>query len=85
MSITFLLENRTQYRHLLDTQLANGACLLQEDRSEGEIKAKLMTVNYCIKTLNVLLQKLEDVGEKMSIVVEGQEGEAEIIDLIKDD
>ena len=44
-----------------------------------------MKVNNCIKTLDELQQKLEDVGEKMSIVVGGQEGGAEIIDLIKDD
>ena len=85
MSISYLQESRTLYRKLLETELAKGSFLLQKGREIGDIKDVLQNVNSCISKLNNLQQNLEDVGEKMLIVIEGQEGEGEIIDLIQDD
>ena len=85
MSISYLQESRTLYRKLLETELAKGSFLLQKGRVIGDIKDVLQNVNSCISKLNNLQQNLEDVGERMSIVIEGQEGEGEIIDLIQDD
>ena len=85
MSISFLKGNRTRYRNLLDKELGKGNHLLQEDREQGEIKVLLKNVNNCINRLNDFQQKLEDTEERLSKEMDGQEGEEEIADLIKDD
>ena len=85
MSVSSLQDRRIEYRNLLDTELAKGTYLLQKDRTQGEIEAYLKDVITCINSLDALQEKLENVGERLSIVVEGQEGEAEIIGLIQDD
>ena len=42
-------------------------------------------MNNCINRLNDFQQKLEDTGIRMSTVIDGQNGEDEILELIKDD
>ena len=85
MSISFLKGNRARYRNLRDKELGKGNHLLQEDREQGEIKVLLKNVNNCINRLNDFQQKLEDTDERLSKEMDGQEGEEEIADLIKDD
>ena len=83
MSISLLKGNRTRYRNLLEKEL--GKAKFHEDDREGEIKVLIKIVNNCINRLNVFQQKLEDTGLSMSTVIDGQEGEDEILELIKDD
>ena len=75
MSIDSLQDRREGYINLLDTELAKGTYLLQKDRPQGEIEAYLKDVIHCINSLDALREKLENVGERLSIVVEGQRGE----------
>ena len=85
MSISLFKGNRTRYRNLLEEALGKAKYLLEDYREEGEIKVLIKVVNNCITRLNVFQQKLEDTGLSMSTVVDGQEGEDEILELIKDD
>ena len=85
MSISLLKGNRTRYRYLLEQELGKAKHLLEDDREDGEIKVLIKNVNNCINRLNVFQQKLEDTGLSMSTVVDGQEGEDEILEMIKDD
>ena len=85
MSVSSLQDRRRGYRNLLDTELAKGTHLLQKDRTQGEVEAYLKDVITCINKLDALQEKLENVGERLSLVVEGQEGEAGILDLIQED
>ena len=85
MSISFLKGNRTRYRNLLDKELGKGKHLLEEESEPGDIKAHLKNVSNCINRLNDFQQKLEDTGEILSTLVDGQEGEEAIGELIKED
>ena len=82
MSISFIQDNRTQNRNFLEKELVHGRPLFEGDAEQGEIKFHLMQVNICINRLNALQTKLENTGEKMSIVVDWQK-EEEVLDLIK--
>ena len=84
MSISLLKGNRTRYRNLLEKELGKTKHLLEDDR-EVEIKVLIKIVNNCINRLNDFQQKLEETGIKKSTVVDGQEGEDEILELIKGD
>ena len=42
-------------------------------------------MNNCINKLNDFQQKIDDTGIKMTTVIDGQNGEDEILELIKDD
>ena len=85
MSLTDLKVNRTRYRNLLEKELGKGKHFLEDNIEGGEIKIIIKNLNNCINKINDFQQKLEDTGIKMSIVVDGQEGEDEILELIKDD
>ena len=83
MSISLLKGNRSRYRNLLDKELVKGKHLLEN--GEGEIKFLKQKVNNCINKLNDFQQKIDDTGIKMTTVIDGQNGEDEILELIKDD
>ena len=85
MSVSFLKGNRTRYRNLLDKELVKGRQLLEIDSETYDRKVLLNTVNNCIKRLNDFEQKLEVNDERLSTVIEGQDGEQETVGLIKDD
>ena len=85
MSLSVLMVNRTRYRNLLEKELGKGKHFLEDDIEGGEIKIIKKNLNNCVNKINDFQQKLEDTGIKMSIVVDGQEGEDEILELIKDD
>ena len=85
MSVSSLQDRRRGYRNLLHTELAKGTYLLQKDRTQGEVEAYLKDVITCINKLDALQENLENVGERLSLVVEGQEGEAGILNLIQED
>ena len=85
MSIRVLKGNRTPYRNLLEKELGKGKHILEEDREEEEVKVLKQNVNSCINRLNDFHQKLEDTGIQMSTIVGGQDGEDEILELIKAD
>ena len=59
MSISFLQDNRTQYRNFLEKELVYGRQLPEGDTEQGEIKIHLMKVNICINRLNALQTKLK--------------------------
>ena len=85
MSIRVLKGNRTRYRNLLEKELGKGKHLLEEDREEVEVKIFIQNVNSCVQRLTDFQQKLEDIGIQMSRIVDGQDGEDEILELIKAD
>ena len=83
MSISLLKGNRSRYRNLLDKELVKGKHLLEN--GEDEIKFLKQKVNNCINKLNDFQQKIDDTGIKMTTVIDRQNGEDEILELIKDD
>ena len=85
MSIRILKGNRTWYRNLLEKEQGKGKHLLEEDREEMEVKVLIQNVNNCINRLNDFQKKLEDTGIQISTIVDGQDGEDEIVELIKAD
>ena len=85
MSIRVLKGNRTRYRNLLEKELGKGKHLLEEDREEVEVKIFIQNVNSCVQRLTDFQQKLEDTGIQMSRIVDGQDGDDEILELIKAD
>ena len=85
MSVSFLKGNRTRYRNLLDKELVKGRQILETDSETCDRKVLLNNVNNCIKRLNDFEQKLEVNDERLSTVMEGQDGEQETVGLIKDD
>lgn len=82
--VSFLKGNRTRYRNLLDKELVKGRQLLEIDSETYDRKVLLNNVNNCIKRLNDFQQKLEVNDERLSTVIEGQDGEQENVGLIKD-
>ena len=85
MSIRILKGNRTRYRNLLENELGKGKHLLGEDRKEMEVKVLIQNINNCINRLNDFQKNLEDTGIQISTIVDGQDGEDEIVELIKAD
>ena len=85
MAICSLEEDRTLYRHLLEKELENGKHLLQEREENSENKVQNKDVSKCICRLYALQQKLEDTGERLSILIEGQEQEDEVLEKIQND
>ena len=85
MAIDSLQKDRTLYRYLLEKELENGNALLHGQRENGENKVKNKDVSKCICGLDALQQKLENTGERLSILIEGQEQEGEVLEKIQND
>ena len=49
------------------------------------VKVLIHSINNCINRLNYFQKKLEDTGIQISTIVDGQDGEDEIVELIKAD
>ena len=77
--------NRTRYRNLLEKELGKGKHLLEEDIEEMEVKVLIQNISNCINRMNDFQKKLEDTGIQISTIVDGQDGEDEIVELIKAD
>ena len=75
----------TPFRNLSEKELGKGKNLLKEDREEEDVKVLKQNVKSCIKRLNDFQQKLEDTGIQVSTIVDGQDGEDEILEVIKAD
>ena len=69
MAICSLQEDRKLYRHLLEKELENGNHLLQGHGENSENKVQNKNVSKCICRLDALQQKLENTGERLSILI----------------
>ena len=86
MSISFLKESRTKYRNLLEKELERGKRLIEEATQEQyEIKIFSKSLSNCINRLNDIIETLEQTDERLSIVVDGQDGAQEVEQLITED
>ena len=86
MSILFLKGSRTKYRNLLEKKLEKGRSLIEEATLEQyEIKIVSKRVSNCINRLNDIIEQLEQTDERLSLVVDGQDGAQEVEQLITED
>ena len=86
MSTSILKGNRTRYRNLLEKELEKGKKMTEEAAQEQyEQKVFSKSLNNCIKRLNEFTEKLEQTNERLSIVVDGQEGAQEVEQFINQD
>ena len=86
MSISFLKESRTKYRHLLEKKLERGKRLIEEATQEQyEIKIFSKSLSNCINRLNDIIETLEQTDERLSIVVDGHDGAQEVEQLLTED
>ena len=85
MSTSFLKGNRTRYRNLLEKELEKGKRLIEEDAEQYESKVFSKNLKNCVNRLNDFIEKLEQTNERLSVVIEGQEGKQEVEQLIHDD
>ena len=85
MSTSFLKGNRTRYRNLLEKELEKGKRLIEEDAEQYESKVFSKNLKNCVNRLNDFIEKLEQTNERLSVVIEGQEGKQEVEQLINDD
>ena len=86
MSISFLKESRTKYRNVLEKELERGRRLIEEATQEQyEIKFFSKSLTNCINRLNDTIETLEQTDERLSIVVDGQDGAQEVEQLITED
>ena len=66
MSISFLKESRTKYRHLLGNELERGRRLIEEATQEQyEIKFFSKGLSNCINRLNYIIETLEQTDERL--------------------
>ena len=75
MSVLFLKRNRTRYRLLLERDLENAKCLINEAEQE-QLETNIFNKNVrnCVRRLNEFIEKLEQAIEQLSLGVEGQNG-----------
>lgn len=86
MSTPFLKGNRTRYRNLLEKELEKGKDLISEaEQEQYETKIFSKNVRNCLRRLNEFIEKLEQTNERLSVVIEGQEGAQEIEQLMHED
>ena len=85
MSTSFLKGNRTRYRNLLEKEVEKGKRLIEEDAEQYESKVFSKNLKNCVNRLNDFIEKLEQTNERLSVVIEGQEGKLEVEQLINDD
>ena len=74
MSTSFLKGNRTRYRNLLEKEFEKGKRLIEEDAEQYESKVFLKNLKNCVNRLNDFIKKLEQTNERLSVVIEGQNG-----------
>lgn len=86
MSTSFLKGNRTRYRNLLEKELEKGKALIEEASQERyDIKLFSKALSNCIRRQNDFIEKLEQTNERLSVVVDGQDGAQEFEELINED
>ena len=68
--------NRTRIRNLLARELTKGRSSLQDVDHEASVHMR--DVNNRIKRLNEFITNLEEANEKLSMAIDGQDGEEEI-------
>ena len=86
MTSSFLKGNRTRYGNLLEKELEKGKIRISEaEQEEYEVKIFSKNIRNCFRRLNDFIEKLEQTNKRLSVAIEGQEGEQEMEALINDD
>ena len=89
MSLKFLKSNRTRYWKLLDKEMIQGKCLInditEEDDNLKHIKEEMTAVNSCMRGLTYFSEKLYTSIKELSIANETLEDKSEIDRWIEED
>ena len=65
--------------------MEKGKRLIEEDADQYESKLFSKNLKNCVNRLNDFIKKLEQTNERLSVVIEEQEGTQEVEQLINDD
>lgn len=86
MSISFLKGKRLRYRNLLEEELEKGRNLIKEATQEQyDFNIFSKSLGNCIIKLNDFIEQLEQIDEKLSVMVDGKDGAQEVEQLITED